>query len=162
MSLCTASSIGRGEIAIVSFPSFISQHNVMRDLFVSSFIFGFSIVNFSDTVVRSSTIPEELGRISFLLSDKTGTLTMNEMRFKKIHLGTVAFSSDAFEVSSGVVFINFMRLFRTYFICVHLCMCSNQRLISFLFTFHISPFFIFAEWWHFISNELPLRACACP
>ncbi|MCP9261064.1 putative phospholipid-transporting ATPase IIB [Dirofilaria immitis] len=52
---------------------------------------------FADTVVRSSTIPEELGRISFLLSDKTGTLTMNEMRFKKIHLGTVAFSSDAFE-----------------------------------------------------------------
>ncbi|KAM3721653.1 putative phospholipid-transporting ATPase tat-5 [Dirofilaria immitis] len=50
-----------------------------------------------NTVVRSSTIPEELGRISFLLSDKTGTLTMNEMRFKKIHLGTVAFSSDAFE-----------------------------------------------------------------
>lgn len=50
-----------------------------------------------ETVVRSSTIPEELGRISFLLSDKTGTLTKNEMRFKKIHLGTVAFSSDAFE-----------------------------------------------------------------
>ncbi|KAI6229029.1 Phospholipid-transporting ATPase [Aphelenchoides fujianensis] len=49
-----------------------------------------------ETVVRSSTIPEELGRISFLLSDKTGTLTMNEMRFKKIHLGTVSFGSDAF------------------------------------------------------------------
>lgn len=50
-----------------------------------------------ETVVRSSTIPEELGRISFLLSDKTGTLTKNEMRFKKIHLGTVSFSCDAFE-----------------------------------------------------------------
>ncbi|KAK5965888.1 hypothetical protein GCK32_005148 [Trichostrongylus colubriformis] len=50
-----------------------------------------------DTVVRSSTIPEELGRISFLLSDKTGTLTKNEMHFKKIHLGTVSFGSDAFE-----------------------------------------------------------------
>lgn len=50
-----------------------------------------------ETVIRSSTIPEELGRISFLLSDKTGTLTKNEMHFKKIHLGTVAFSSDAFE-----------------------------------------------------------------
>lgn len=56
-----------------------------------------------DTVVRSSTIPEELGRISYLLSDKTGTLTMNQMRFKKIHLGTVSFGSDAFsDVSSQI------------------------------------------------------------
>ena len=37
--------------------------------------------------VRSSTIPEELGGIEYLLTDKTGTLTRNEMRFKKLHLG---------------------------------------------------------------------------
>lgn len=49
------------------------------------------------TVVRSSTIPEELGRISYLLSDKTGTLTKNEMSFKKVHLGSVAFGQDTFD-----------------------------------------------------------------
>ena len=39
------------------------------------------------TVARSTTIPEELGRIAYLLSDKTGTLTKNIMVFKKLHLG---------------------------------------------------------------------------
>lgn len=49
------------------------------------------------TVVRSTTIPEDLGRINYLLTDKTGTLTRNEMVFKRLHLGTVSYSSDSFE-----------------------------------------------------------------
>lgn len=36
------------------------------------------------TIPRNSTIPEELGRIQYLLTDKTGTLTQNDMIFKKL------------------------------------------------------------------------------
>lgn len=55
------------------------------------------------TVVRTSTIPEDLGRIEYLLSDKTGTLTQNEMQLKKIHVGTVAYAGDAMEEVVGYV-----------------------------------------------------------
>ncbi|KAF2462283.1 hypothetical protein BDY21DRAFT_383248 [Lineolata rhizophorae] len=55
------------------------------------------------TVVRTSTIPEDLGRIEYLLSDKTGTLTQNEMEMKKIHVGTVSYANEAMdEVTSFV------------------------------------------------------------
>ncbi|KAK4148204.1 uncharacterized protein C8A04DRAFT_33689 [Dichotomopilus funicola] len=54
-------------------------------------------------VVRTSTIPEDLGRIEYLLSDKTGTLTQNEMEMRKIHVGTVSYANDAMdEVASYV------------------------------------------------------------
>jgi len=47
------------------------------------------------TIVRSSFIPEELGRIDYLLSDKTGTLTQNQMEMKEIHMGEVSFGREA-------------------------------------------------------------------
>ncbi|XP_077542418.1 putative phospholipid-transporting ATPase IIA isoform X3 [Haemaphysalis longicornis] len=49
------------------------------------------------TVVRSTTIPEEMGRVVYLFTDKTGTLTQNEMVLKKLHLGSVSYSSESFE-----------------------------------------------------------------
>lgn len=55
------------------------------------------------TVVRSTTIPEELGRISYLLTDKTGTLTQNEMIFKKIHLGNVWYGHESFDDVAAII-----------------------------------------------------------
>ncbi|XP_054549958.1 probable phospholipid-transporting ATPase IIB isoform X5 [Talpa occidentalis] len=56
------------------------------------------------TVVRTSTIPEELGRLVYLLTDKTGTLTRNEMVFKRLHLGTVSYGADTMdEIQSHIL-----------------------------------------------------------
>lgn len=49
------------------------------------------------TIARNSTIPEELGRIQFLLSDKTGTLTQNDMIFKKVSMEFAQFSVESME-----------------------------------------------------------------
>lgn len=46
------------------------------------------------TIPRNSTIPEELGRVQFLLTDKTGTLTKNDMIFKKLNMEYAAFDEE--------------------------------------------------------------------
>ena len=38
------------------------------------------------TIVRNTNIPESLGRIQYLLTDKTGTITQNDMIFKKLSM----------------------------------------------------------------------------
>ncbi|KAI5953547.1 NEO1 [Candida jiufengensis] len=55
------------------------------------------------TIVRTSTIPEDLGRVEYLLSDKTGTLTRNEMELKKLHLGAVSYAGDTLDIVSDYV-----------------------------------------------------------
>lgn len=52
--------------------------------------------NIQGAVTRNSNIPEELGRIEYLLSDKTGTLTRNIMVFKKLRSMVRNFEEDHF------------------------------------------------------------------
>ena len=49
------------------------------------------------TIARNSTIPEELGRIAYVFSDKTGTLTKNEMVFKNIATENEIFDQESFD-----------------------------------------------------------------
>jgi phospholipid-translocating ATPase len=56
----------------------------------------------SDTPARaaSTTLAEDLGQIEYVLTDKTGTLTENEMSFKKCSINSVMYghSADALDV----------------------------------------------------------------
>ncbi|OQS53429.1 NEO1 [Ecytonucleospora hepatopenaei] len=48
-------------------------------------------------VIRNTAIQEDLARISFFLTDKTGTLTQNEMLMKKLHLGVNLYDKTEFK-----------------------------------------------------------------
>ncbi|XP_042317348.1 probable phospholipid-transporting ATPase IIB isoform X3 [Sceloporus undulatus] len=80
--------------------SYIIPISLRVNLDMGKAAYGWMIMkddNIPGTAVRTSTIPEELGRLVYLLTDKTGTLTQNEMIFKRLHLGTVSYGIDTMD-----------------------------------------------------------------
>lgn len=58
----------------------------------------------SSVKVLTNTLQEELARVSFFLTDKTGTLTKNEMIMRKLHIGTVCYNAEnTEEISKSIV-----------------------------------------------------------
>ncbi|KRZ40142.1 putative phospholipid-transporting ATPase IIB, partial [Trichinella pseudospiralis] len=57
----------------------------------------------SGILVRNSTVTEDLGRVSYVLCDKTGTLTQNCMRLKKLSFSTVCYQGNAFSELSEII-----------------------------------------------------------
>ena len=66
--------------------------------FFQSWVIGWDIDMYDTTKsygckVQSSTLNEELGQIKYIFTDKTGTLTKNQMNFKMMSIGTNVYGS---------------------------------------------------------------------
>ncbi|OAF57231.1 hypothetical protein VC83_05843 [Pseudogymnoascus destructans] len=51
-------------------------------------------VNDTPAVCRTSSLVEELGQVEYIFSDKTGTLTCNQMEFKQCSIGGIQYATE--------------------------------------------------------------------
>ncbi|KAI5187755.1 phospholipid-translocating ATPase [Nematocida homosporus] len=80
----------------------------------------------TNIVVRNSSIPEELGRVAYLLTDKTGTLTKNEMEIRKMHTGSLCYTPEsAAEVHEAAAAPRTAADHAAHALLLAMCLCNN-------------------------------------
>ncbi|KAK0866231.1 putative aminophospholipid-translocase [Friedmanniomyces endolithicus] len=109
----SADQVGMGQKWYVAFTRFLILFSTIVpislrvNLDMGKSVYAFLIqrdTGIPGTVVRTSTIPEDLGRVEFLLTDKTGTLTRNEMVMRRVHVGSVGYGgAEGMEEVGGIV-----------------------------------------------------------
>lgn len=85
----------------------IEMHRVIGGFFMEWDLELYDELNDQPCIVNTSNLNEELGQINILFSDKTGTLTKNEMIFQQCSINGKKFSykkTKLQEESSGVLF----------------------------------------------------------
>lgn len=86
--------------------SYIIPISLRVNLEISRVVYSYMIGKDKElpgVVVRTTTIHEDLGRIAYILTDKTGTLTRNEMVFRKIHFGKVSYTPEYFNEVAAIL-----------------------------------------------------------
>lgn len=89
--------------------SFIIPISMRCNLDVSRLFYSVNTGNdmcIEGAIMRNSSIPEELGRVQFVFTDKTGTLTKNEMEFRKLQIDNIVFTDQ----SDDAHFFSFLAL----------------------------------------------------
>ena len=112
LSFLISSLKGFYSVMIVNFIKFIILFSAIIpialkvNLDIAKTLFSITITkddSIPETIARNSNIPEELGRISYVFSDKTGTLTKNEMIFKRIAMENEQFGEENFETLKTII-----------------------------------------------------------
>lgn len=70
--------------------------------------------------MSNSVIIEELGQINYLFSDKTGTLTRNQMVLKSVHIGEITINTTELNPK------HLDRLFMQVICLAHECQPENE------------------------------------